>query len=100
MSRVTSHSKTTLVTSLTLHVTTASRNTWMLFNTFQNILLHARYNVNCDATVDIDSLYERRLVDFARGRPSSCLSRGPGYSTSAPSVKNQMNKWSKNAVPF
>jgi len=59
MSRVTTHSKTTLVTSLTLRVTTASRNYWMLFNTFQNILLNARHNVNVDAHVG-DYGYEKK----------------------------------------
>ena len=45
------------------------------------MLLHVRYNVNGDAPVDIDSLYERRLVNFARA---------PGHSTGAPSVNDQM----------
>jgi len=90
MSRVTAHSKTTHVTSLTLRVTTASLNYWMLFNTFQNMLLNARYNVNGDEPVHIDWLNERRLVGFARDGPSPCLSRGPGHSTGALSVNDQM----------
>jgi len=77
MSSVTAHAKTTLVTFLTLRVTTASQNYWMFFNTFQSMFSHARYNVNNDAPVDIDSLYERRLVHFARDGLSPCLSRGP-----------------------
>ena len=78
MSRVTAHSKTT---SLMLRICR------MLFSTFQNMLLNARYNVIGDAPVDINSLDERRLVHFARDGPSPCLSRGPGHSTGALSVK-------------
>ena len=52
------------------------------------MLLNARYNVIGDAPVDIDSLYERRLVNFARDGPSPCLSRGPGHSTGALSVND------------
>ena len=65
----------------------------MLFNTLQNMLLNARYNVIGDSPVDIDSLYERRLVNFARDGPSPCLSRGPGHSTGALSVNDQIMKW-------
>jgi len=90
MSRVTAHSKTPLVTSLTMRVTTASRNYWMLFNTFQNMLLNARYNDNGDAPVDIDSIYKWKLINFARDGPSPCLSRDPGHSTAALSVNAQM----------
>ena len=89
MSRVTAHSKTTLVTYLTLRVTTASQNYLMLFNTFQNMLLNVRNNVNKDALVDNDSLYEQGLVNFARDGRSPCLSRGPGHSTGALSVNDQ-----------
>jgi len=64
------------------------------------MLLNARYNFIGDAPVDIDSLYERRLVNFARDAPSPCLSRGPGHSTGALSVSDQMIKWSENAFPF
>ena len=34
----------------------------MLFNTFQNMLLNAQYNVIGDPPVDIDSLYELKPV--------------------------------------
>ena len=47
------------------------------------MLLNARHNVNGDALVDNDSLYERRLVNFARDRPSPCFSRVLGHSTGA-----------------
>jgi len=52
--------------------------------------LHAWYKGNGDAPVDIDSLYERRFVNFVRDGPSPCLSRGPGHSNGAPSVNDQM----------
>ena len=52
------------------------------------MLLNARHNVNGDTLVDNDSLYERRLVNFARDGPSPCLPRGPGHSTGALSVND------------
>jgi len=85
MSRV----KATLVTS---------QNYFMLFNTFKNMLLNAPYNVNGNAPVDIDSLYERRLVNFAHDGPSPCLSRGPGHSTGALSVNDQMIIWGLKGI--
>jgi len=59
------------------------------------MLLNARHNVNGDAPVDIDSLYERRLLNCARDGPSPCLSTGPGHNTGAlsVSVNDQMIKW-------
>ena len=57
------------------------------------MLVNARYNVIGDAPVDIDSLYERRLVKFARDRPSPFLSRGPAHSMGALYVNDQMIKW-------
>jgi len=57
------------------------------------MLLNARHNVNGDALVDIDSLYERRPVNFARDGPFPSLSRGPGHSTGAFSVNDQIFKW-------
>ena len=62
------------------------------------MLLNARNNDNADALVDIDSLYERRLVNFARDGPSPCLSRGPGHSTGALSVNDQMIKWGQTCI--
>ena len=53
------------------------------------MLLNARHNVNGDALVDNDSLYERRLVNFACDGPSPCLSRGPGHNTGELSVNDQ-----------
>ena len=57
------------------------------------MLLNAQYNVIGDAPVDIDSLYELRLVNYARDGPSPFLSRGLGHSTGALSVNAQMIKW-------
>jgi len=62
------------------------------------MLLNARYSVIGDAPVDIDSLYERRLVNFAREGPSPCLSRGPRHSTGALSVYDQMIKWGLKCI--
>jgi len=41
--------------------------------------------------IDIDSVYERKLVNFARDGPSPCISRGPGHRTGAPSVYDQVH---------
>ena len=46
-------------------ITTASRNA-ECYLTLQNMFLSARYNIIGDAPVDIDSLYDLRLVNFAR----------------------------------
>ena len=62
------------------------------------MLLNARHNVNGDAFVDIDSFYERRLVNFARDGPSPCLSRGPGHSTGALSVNVEFFKWGLKCI--
>jgi len=51
MSSITAHVKSTLVTSLTLRVLTASRNHCMPFSTFQSTLLRARYSVDDDAPI-------------------------------------------------
>ena len=54
------------------------------------MLLNARHNVNGNKPVNIDSLYEQRLVNFASDGASPCLSRVPGHSTGALSVNDQM----------
>ena len=62
------------------------------------MLLNARHNVNGDALVDIDSLYERRLVNFACDGPSPFLSRGPGHSTGELSVNVKNFKWGLKCI--
>ena len=62
------------------------------------MLLNARYNVCGDAPVDIDSLYDGRLVNFARDGPSPCLSRGPVHSTGALSINDQIFKWGLKCI--
>jgi len=59
--------------------------------------MHYRYNVNGDAPVDIDSLYERRVVNFAHAGLSLCLSRG---RDKARVYLVLMTKWVLNAFSF